>query len=147
MPTSQRINRTILIAGLLQIGSIYSPAARVRIYGLLPFLRIPSGGVALLSLGVLTLIVALRPNGWWRWIPAPLSAGVLALIYWRITHNPSATFVDPLLRHLMHPAWGFAPMSAAVLVGVVGAAMVRGPRSAEAAPLAIDRSLSVSSTT
>jgi len=73
----------------------------------------------------LTMVVALRPSGWWRWVPAPLTAGVLAMTYWRLTHNPSLTFVDPLLRRLIHPSWGFVPMTLAVLVSLVGAAMVR----------------------
>jgi len=118
----------MFIAGLLQIASVYAPAARVRIYGVVPFHRIPNGGVALLTLGVLTLVVALRPTGWWRWVPAPLTAAVLAVVYWRITHNPSLTFVDPLLRRLIHPSWGFMPMGAAVLGSLVGASAVRGPK-------------------
>ena len=117
----------MFFAGLLQIASVYAPAARVRVYGFIPFHRIPTGGVALLTLGVLTLIVALRPTGWWRWIPAPLTAAVLTVVYWRITHNPSLTFIDPLLRRLVHPSWGFVPMSAAVLGSLAGAATVRGP--------------------
>ena len=124
-PVARRFNRIMFVAGLVQIASIYSPAARVRIYGLVPFLRVPNGGVALLALGVLTMVVALRPSGWWRWVPAPLTAGVLAMTYWRLTHNPSLTFVDPLLRRLIHPSWGFVPMTLAVLVSLVGAAMVR----------------------
>lgn len=138
---SRRINRTLFLAGLLQIASVYSPAARVRIYGVIPFHRIPNGGAALLTLGVLTLVVALRPGGWWRWVPASLTAAVLAIVYWRITHNPSLTFVDPLLRRLVHPSWGFMPMSAAVLGSISGAAMVRRPRIAEGATMSIDASV------
>jgi hypothetical protein len=146
MSAARRVNRTMFVAGLLQIASIYSPAARVKIYGLVPFLRVPHGGVALLTLGVLTMVVALRPIGWWRWVPGPLTAGVLAFIYWRVTHNPSRTFVDPLLRHLMHPSWGFVPMSVAVAVGVTGAAMVRVPKLARP-QLALDGSSTVSPST
>jgi len=131
----------MFLAGLLQIASVYSPAARVRIYGVIPFHRIPNGGAALLTLGVLTLVVALRPTGWWRWVPAPLTAAVLAIVHWRITHNPSLTFVDPLLRRLVHPSWGFLPMSAAVLGSVIGAAMIRQPRVAEGTTIGIDASL------
>ena len=119
----------------------------MRIYGIVPFLRVPNGGVALLTLGVLTIVVALRPIGWWRWVPSPLTAGILALIYWRVTHNPSRTFVDPLLRHLMHPSWGFVPMGIAVVIGLVGAAMVRVPRRAPGAQLSLDGSLTVPSST
>ena len=138
MSADRRANSTIFVAGLLQIASIYSPAARVRIYGLLPFHRVPNGGVALLALGALTMVIALRPIGWWRWVPAPLTAGVLGLIYWRVTHNPSQTFVDPLLRHLMHPSWGFVPMSIAVLISFVGAAMVRVPKTPPQSSLVVD---------
>ena len=125
IPAARRFNRIMFVAGLLQIASIYSPAARVRIYGIIPFVRVPNGGMALATLGVLTMVVALRPIGWWRWVPAPLTAGVLAMVYWRLTHNPSLTFVDPLLRRLIHPSWGFVPMTLAVLISLVGAAMVR----------------------
>jgi hypothetical protein len=119
----------------------------VRIYGLVPFHRVPSGGVALLTLGVLTIVVALRPIGWWRWVPAPLSAAVLALVYWRITHDPSRTFVDPLLRHLMHPSWGFIPMALSVLISLVGAAMVRTPEPVQKTFVATDNSVEVVSST
>jgi len=137
----------MFIAGLVQIASIYSPAARVRLYGLVPFLRVPSGGVALLTLGVLTLVVALRPMGWWRWIPGPLAAGVLALIYWRVSHNPSRTFVDPLLRHLMHPSWGFIPMGTAVLASLAGASMVRSPKRTQVSAAPADTRLAASPST
>jgi hypothetical protein len=137
----------MFIAGLVQIASIYSPAARVRLYGLVPFLRVPSGGVALLTLGVLTLVVALRPMGWWRWIPGPLTAGVLALIYWRVSHNPSRTFVDPLLRHLMHPSWGFIPMGTAVLASLAGASMVRSPKRTQVSAAPADTRLAASPST
>ena len=131
----------MFLAGLLQIASVYAPAARVRIYGVIPFHRIPNGGAALLTLGVLTLVVALRPTGWWRWLPAPLTAAVLAIVYWRITHNPSLTFVDPLLRRLVHPSWGFMPMSAAVLGSLIGAGVVRRPKISERAAMGIDASM------
>jgi hypothetical protein len=147
MSAARRVSRTMFIAGLIQIASIYSPAARVRIYGLVPFHRVPSGGVALLTLGVLTIVVALRPIGWWRWVPAPLSAAVLALVYWRITHDPSRTFVDPLLRHLMHPSWGFIPMALSVLISLVGAAMVRTPHPVQKTFVATDNSVEVVSST
>jgi hypothetical protein len=146
MSDVRRVNRTMFVAGLLQIASIYSPAARVKIYGLVPFLRVPHGGVALLTLGVLTLVVALRPIGWWRWIPSGFTAGVLAFIYWRVTRNPSRTFVDPLLRHLMHPSWGFVPMGIAVAIGLVGAAMVRVSGRAEP-QRALDAALGASPST
>jgi len=138
---ARRVNRTMFLAGLVQIASVYAPAARVRIYGLVPFLRVPNGGVALLTLGVLTLVVALRPIGWWRWVPASLTAGVLAFIYWRLTHDPSRTFVDPVLRHLMHPSWGFAPMGIAVLISLVGAGRVGWPKQLKSAERADDTPL------
>jgi hypothetical protein len=40
-------------------------------------------------------------------------------VYFRLKRNPSHTFVDPLLRHLLHPSWGFVPMGAAVLLSLV----------------------------
>lgn len=146
-PGARRVNRIMFVAGLLQIASIYSPAARVRIYGFVPFLRIPNGGVALLTLGVLTLLVALRPIGWWRWVPGPVTAAVLALIYWRLTHNPSLTFVDPLLRRLMHPSWGFVPMTIAVVVSLIGAATVRLSKVAPRSQPVIDGAVAAFSST
>jgi len=119
------VSRTLLAAGVLQLAALVTPAARVRIVGGLAFYRVPTAGVALAVLGALTLAVALRPRGWWRWLPSALATAVLAVLYWRLVRAPSATFIDPLLRHAVHPSWGFAPMAAAVLLGLVGAALAR----------------------
>jgi hypothetical protein len=121
-PKPHAVDRTMLVAGLLQLAAVLTPAARVRIYGPVSFLRLPTAGVVLAILGALTVAVALRPRGWWRWVPGAASALVVAVVYWRLTRAPSGTFVDPLLRHVLHPAWGFAPMACAVLLGLVGAA-------------------------
>ncbi|MBV9880594.1 MAG: hypothetical protein JO180_08860 [Gemmatirosa sp.] len=119
------VSRTLLAAGVLQLVATLAPAARVRIVGGVSFLRLPTAGVALVALGALTLAVALRPRGWWRWLPSGLSAVVVAAVYWRLGRSPSGTFVDPVLRHALHPSWGFVPMAAAVVLGLVGAARAR----------------------
>jgi hypothetical protein len=119
------LDRTLFVAGLLQVVAAFTPAARVRVIGPLPFVRLPTAGVALVILGLCNVGVALRPRGWWRWLPSIASALVLALVYWRLHRNPSHTFVDPVLRHLLHPSWGFVPMGLAVLLGLIGAARIR----------------------
>jgi hypothetical protein len=122
-----RTSRTLVVAGLLQVAATLTPALRVRLIGPTLFLRVPDAGAFLLALGVLTIAVALRPGGWWRWVPGLLTAALLAVVYSRIVHTPSGTFIDPVLRHAVHPAWGFIPMSIAVAVSLVGAALVRRP--------------------
>jgi len=118
------VDRVLFAAGLLQIVATLAPAARVRVVGGVSFVRLPTAGAALVILGLLTLAIALRPRGWWRWLPGVFSSVILAVVYWRLKRNPSHTFVDPLLRHLLHPSWGFVPMSIAVALSLIGAARV-----------------------
>src|SRR5438105_4031321 len=92
----RRVDPTLLVAGLLQLAAMLAPAARVRILGRVSFFRLPTAGPALLALGVLTLVVALWPRGWWRWAPGVLSGAVLAIAYGRLVRSPSGTWVDPL---------------------------------------------------
>lgn len=114
----------LLAAGCLQLAALLAPAARVRVIGAIAFARIPTAGVALGVLGALTIAVALRPRGWWRWVPGVLSALVLTVTYWRLTQAPSGSFVDPVLRRALHVGWGFGPMGGAVLLSLVAAARV-----------------------
>ena len=130
-------SRTLLAAGCLQLAALLTPAARMRIVGAIPFYKVPTASVALAVLAALTIAVALRPRGWWRWLPSVGTALVLALTYWRLVYAPSQTFVDPVLRRTLHPSWGFYAMFAAVLVGLIGAALVRAPRAIPS-PLPID---------
>jgi uncharacterized membrane protein HdeD (DUF308 family) len=96
----------------------------MRVVGGVPFVRLPTAGATLVVLGLLTLAIALRPHRWWRFIPSMLSSAILVVVYFRLTRNPSHTFVDPLLRHLLHPSWGFVPMGIAVVLSLVAAARV-----------------------
>ena len=125
-----RPDRLLFLAGVLQILATFTPAARMRIVGGLSFARLPNAGVTLVVLGLLTLAIALRPNRWWRFIPGTLSGIILAVVYVRLSRNPSHTFVDPLLRRLLHPSWGFVPMGAVVLFSLVAAVRVRPRRRA-----------------
>ena len=122
----------LFLAGILQVAATFTPAARMRIVGAVSFVRLPSAGVALVILGLLTLAIALRPNRWWRFIPGILSSAILVVVYFRLKRNPSHTFVDPLLRHLLHPSWGFVPMGIAVLFSLIAAVRIR-PRPANLA--------------
>lgn len=127
------MSRWFLLAGAVQLASAFAPAARVRLVGALPFHRVPTAGAALLTLGVLALLVATRPRGWWRWLPGPLTAAVLAVTWWRLARAPSATLLDPMLRHAVEPAWGFVPMATAAALGLLGAALAtRDSRSNDA---------------
>ena len=112
----------LLAAGVFQLAATLTPAARVKIVGGVSFASLPTAGACLVGLGMLTLTMALLPRGWWRWLPGALSGIVVAVLYWRLRHALSKTFLDPLLRHTLHPAWGFVPMSIAILVSIAGAA-------------------------
>jgi hypothetical protein len=133
-----RPDRLLFFAGVFQVVATFTPAARMRIVGPVSFARLPSAGAALVVLGLLTLAIALRPNRWWRFIPGLLSSAILIVVYFRLKRNPSHTFVDPLLRHLLHPSWGFVPMGIAVAFSLIAAALVRPlhrpPRQAIAPP-------------
>jgi hypothetical protein len=120
------MSRLLLGAGCLQLAALFAPAARARLLGPVSFARLPNAGVALAALGALTIAAALLPRVRWRWVPGALSAAVLGVVYWRLSRAPSGTFVDPLLRHVLHPAWGFVPMTAAVVLGLVGAVDTKG---------------------
>ena len=121
-----RGRHVLLAAGFLQVVAVFTPAARVRLAGTTAFVRLPTAGVLLVVLGLLTIAGALRARGWWRAVPAALSGAILIVAYLRIVRNPSGSFVDPLLRHAVHPAWGFVPMALAVALGIIGTAWPRG---------------------
>ena len=109
----------LVIAGLAQIVAAFMPAAHVRLRGSISFLRLPHAGVAFVGLAVLTALLAFAPRGWWRSIPALASAALCAVIYARLRWQPSGGFADPLLRHLVRPAWGFVPMLGAVALALI----------------------------
>ena len=122
-PSRSSLRRNLLLAaGALQIAALFTPAVRVRLAGTTAFIHLPTAGITLLVLGVLTACIALVRRGWWQWLPGILSGLVLVVAYSRIVHAPSGSFADPLLRHAVHPAWGFVPMGIAVFLALVGAA-------------------------
>ncbi|HYW30948.1 MAG TPA: hypothetical protein VE869_05520 [Gemmatimonas sp.] len=115
------VDRTMLIAGVAQLVAATTTAANVRFAPDRAFHELPSAGVALLVLGTLTVVVAVRPRGLWRWMPGACSLLVLAVAFWRLQWAPTTSFADPLLQHAVGPAWGFMPMVGAVALGLVGA--------------------------
>lgn len=125
---SARRAQPLLVVGLLQVAATFLPAAQVRLMGGMPFVRLPTAGVTLVLLGILTSVVALRP-GWWRWIPPVASALVVAVAYYRLRYSPAGSFIDPVLRRTVRPAWGFTPMAIVILLTFVAAALVRRPVS------------------
>lgn len=135
------VDRFLLIAGLAQIGAAFTPAGHVRFVGTIPFIRLPNAGVAFVALGLLTSVVALRPRGWWRWIPGLASAVLLGIVYARLRWEPSGGFADPLLRRVVRPAWGFAPMTLSISLALAAMARVRrgpsptGPRRTSSSSL------------
>jgi hypothetical protein len=137
--TAQPTRRThglLVVAGILQTAAVLTPAVRISLVGTKPFLGVQTAGPVLIVLGLITIAVAFRPSAWWRWIPAVLSAAVVALVYWRVVTAPSGTFADVALRHAVHPAWGFIPMCAAVAVNLVAAVWMPRTRSLPVAQLA-----------
>jgi hypothetical protein len=114
----RRPNRLLIIAGLLQLASMAAPAARVRFYGVMPFYRLPNAGVALGILAALTIAMAFVAHRWWSAVPPALSGVILIVAYWRIVNAPSGYFFDSLVRRIVHPAWGFAPMILSVVLAL-----------------------------
>ena len=117
-PQRLSINRLLVVAGLLQLASLVTPAARVRLYGVIPFFRLPNAGIALGVLAALTVAAAFVRHRWWTSVPAVLSGLILVVAYWRIVTNPSGLFFDVLVRRVVHPAWGFGPMCLAVVLAL-----------------------------
>ena len=120
-----RLNRFLLIAGLALVAAAFTPAGHVRLLGNISFIRLPTAGVAFVTLGLLTSLMALRPRGWWRWIPGIAAIVLLAVVYTRLRWAPSGGFFDPVLRRAVRPAWGFVPMTLAALLMLGAAASVR----------------------
>ena len=119
-------NVLLAIAGVAQIAAAFTPAAHVRLRGSIPFFRLPNAGIAFVVLGVITVLLTFAPRGWWRSIPPLVAAALCAVVYGRLRWEPSGGFADPLLRHLVRPAWGFVPMLAAVALAlIVGLASTR----------------------
>jgi hypothetical protein len=112
------VNRLLIVAGLMQLASLAAPAARVRLYGVMPFFKLPNAGIALAMLAGLTVIVAFFAHRWWSSVPPALSGVILIVAYWRIVNAPSGYFFDALVRRVVHPAWGFVPMTAAVVLAL-----------------------------
>ncbi len=118
--------RVMLAGSLLQLAALFTPAVQVPVSGAMAFYRIEHGaGVAFIVIALATLLVALRPRGTWRWVPALFSLILTAATYWQIRTAPSGTFLDPVVRRAVHAGWGFIPMIAAILLGLVGAALVK----------------------
>ncbi len=124
-PPAFRINHFLLIAGFAQVVAAFAPAGYIRLRGHISFIGLPTAGLAFLVLGLLTVLTALRPHGWWRWIPGFISVGLLCVVYAKLRYAPSGGFFDPMLRRMVRPAWGFVPMALAALFMLVAAATVR----------------------
>ena len=118
-PSRSATNVLLLIAGLAQLAAAWAPAAQVRLRGSIAFFRLPNAGVAFVVLAVITALFVFTPRGWWRCIPALASAVLCAVVYARLRWEPSGGFADPLLRHLVRPAWGFVPMATAVALALI----------------------------
>jgi hypothetical protein len=84
----------------------------------MPFFRLPNAGIALAVLAALTVAAGFVAHRWWSSVPAALSALILGVAYWRILTKPSGFFIDPLVRRLVHPAWGFWPMCLSVFLAL-----------------------------
>src|SRR5262245_29448279 len=123
-PPRSGVNFVFLIAGLAQILAAFTPAGHARLLGGISFIRLPHAGIAFVVLGALTVLVAVRPRGWWRWIPGLASAALLAVVYARLRWQPTGGFADPLGRRMVRPAWGFYPMGSAIFVTMAIAASI-----------------------
>ncbi|MEO7087071.1 MAG: hypothetical protein ABI442_19160 [Gemmatimonadaceae bacterium] len=113
------MDRALFAAGVFQLAAVFTPAARVRLAGVIPFFKLPNAGLALVILSLFTILVAIKPHRVVRWVPTVLSAIVVGVAYSRISRAPTGHFFDPLVRRLVHPAWGFIPMATAILVALI----------------------------
>jgi hypothetical protein len=123
-PVSVSGARTAWLAlpGFLQAASAFSPAARLRVWGTIPFTQLHwLGGVVLvLGFGIAAAAILRRP----RWMVAGglFSLLIVAAMHIRLVRAPIGNFADHLMRHAIHPAWGFLPMYASIVLGFVAAA-------------------------
>jgi hypothetical protein len=106
----------------LQAASAFSPAARLRVWGTIPFIQLHwLGGVVLaLGLGIAAAAALRRP----RWMVAGglCSLLIVTAMHIRLVRAPLGNFADHLMRHAIHPAWGFVPMYASIILGLAAAA-------------------------
>ncbi len=119
------MNRYLFIAGFIQVAAAFTPAGHAPLVGDISFIHLPTAGVVFVVLGLITAATALRPRGWWRWIPGLASLALLCVVYARLRYAPSGGFLDPMLRRVVHPSWGFGAMALAALLMLVAAATVR----------------------
>src|SRR5262245_37861847 len=138
-PPRSGTNIVFMIAGLAQIFAAFTPAGHARLLGAISFIRLPQAGIAFVVLGALTVLVAVRPRGWWRWIPGLASAALLAVVYARLRWQPTGGFADPLVQRMVRPDWGFYPMGSAIFLALAMAASIpflqrSRPASAEPIP-------------
>src|SRR5262245_40969123 len=80
-PPAFMLNRFLLVAGFAQIAASFAPAGHVRLRGDISFIRLPTAGLAFIVVGLLAALAALRPQGWWRWVPGLASIGLLSVVY------------------------------------------------------------------
>ena len=133
-PPRSGVNFVFLIAGLAQILAAFTPAGHARLLGAISFIRLPQAGIAFVVLGALTVLVAVRPRGWWRWIPGLASAALLAVVYARLRWQPTGGFADPLVRRMVRPDWGFYPMGSAIVLALAMAAFIPFLHRSRSAP-------------
>ncbi len=109
-----------LACGVAEIIASFTPAVHIPIGGNITFAALPHGvGAVIVALGLLTVLGAIPQNGRWQWLPSALLLFVLATVYERVVTDPSRTFADPLLRRVIHPAWGFPTMVTIALVCII----------------------------
>jgi hypothetical protein len=115
-------SRTLAYAGgILQSVAAFLPAVRMRLSGTASFLRVHTTGGVLLAFGIVIIVAANR--GRWRWVGAIAGISLVAtvLMYVQIVTAPMRMFIDPLMRHVVHPAWGFIPMTFGTVLGLCAA--------------------------
>lgn len=126
------------VGGILQSVAAFLPAVRVRLYGTASFLRVHAAGGVLLALGIVLIVAANR--GRWRWVGvvAGVSLAVIVVMYVRIVTAPLRMFVDPLMRHVVHPAWGFVPMTLGAVSGLWAAVATAGTSRVSDVPASVN---------
>jgi hypothetical protein len=120
-----RVSRAIVAAtGITQAAATFAPAARVRLFGSISFIRLHATGGVLLAVGIVIAMLAIQARTRWAavcGILSLLSLLMTAAVYQRLLTRPLTTFADPLVRRMMHPAWGLSVIALSALIGTVAA--------------------------
>jgi len=118
---SPRTAWLVTIPGLLHAASSFTPAARLRLWGTIPFFQLHWLGAVTLALGFGVALAAWFRQPRWMIAGSVSSLLIVTAMHIRIVRAPLGNFGDHLMRHAIHPAWGFVPMYASLILELIAA--------------------------